>query len=494
MYLVRLLVSAILLAVLQARPAMAAEAPRYLLFQVFSGSPDAATGVFEGPRNSDDVRAVVQRIAAAVRPPEHAPGRLLGFSVGPISMDQGEAAVRMQIQELFQIAVETDMALALHLDDYMFWREARTREGRRLIDEPGNAEWRDWGGTPAENLSIGYLPTDRLPPQMCYESPAVRDFVRYWANEVIGQEVRRQLDWLERIGRPELFAGVIVGWESNLAYGYCSLAQLGYSAERPPADFDSAREWVLQRNVERWAKALYDAGIGRERIYTHIGPIPRKDYERIRRTQTLQQIREMHQSTAFRAFWTAFNDYSMPGFSAYPAAGRFADIYAAVDAHAGTGWAVAEGTNVRLAGGPFTGGAARSGMDWETFLGRAFNHGARLVNLFGGFHGRSHGKFSESTESAEAIAAYRKFLGGEALLEQAAEASSQAADNTGYRTEIEDFRDRVGTLQARVQAYLARGHDLQHVEPLLLAMDASMRSGDFEAAKRLLDQVDQILR
>ena len=59
-----------------------------------------------------------------------------------------------------------------------------------------------------------------------------------------------------RAGKERLFAGVIAGWESNLAYGYCSLTQLGYSAQNPPPDFDRAREQVLQRHIELWAKGI----------------------------------------------------------------------------------------------------------------------------------------------------------------------------------------------------------------------------------------------
>ena len=52
------------------------------------------------------------------------------------------------------------------------------------------------------------------------------------------------------------FAGVIIGWKSNLAQGYCSLSYLGYSGRKSTADFDRERERILQRYIERWAKGI----------------------------------------------------------------------------------------------------------------------------------------------------------------------------------------------------------------------------------------------
>ena len=69
----------------------------------------------------------------------------------------------------------------------------------------------------------------------------------------------------------------------------------------------------------------------------------------------------MPQSTAFRAFWTAFNSYSTPGFSAYPEEGRFEDIYRAVQAHNQESWAMAEGTRA----GPLGVNWERCDYDWS---------------------------------------------------------------------------------------------------------------------------------
>jgi hypothetical protein len=406
----------ILVPALMSLRAVAAEPglPQYLLFQIFLGGPERQTGVFQRGRSNAEILRIARQIAETVRPARTDPDRLLGFAVGPIAMDQGEDDARSVIRGAFDAALATDTAVALHLDDYMFWSQAGWPDGRRLGAAQGTTEWKDWSQSPAGALEIGYMQNVNLAPPLCYESPEVREFTTHWTRDVIGQEVKKQFNRLMEAGKGKLFAGVIAGWESNLAYGYCSLSHLGYSAQNPPADFDHERERVLQRHIERWAKGIYDSGIPRHLIFTHTASIPRRDYEKISAMRSREQIRKMPGSTAFRAFWTAFNNYSNPGFTAYPDEGRFEDIYDAVGRYGRGTWAMAEGTDAI----PGPGGAAsRPPVDWQTYLARSFNHDAMLVDIFGGFQGEGAGDFQRATESEEALTAYRKFLQGDHLVE-----------------------------------------------------------------------------
>ena len=414
-----LLASILLIVSISATAAAAEQSPvQYLLFQIFWGGTEYVNGVYHKDRSSDQILRIAQRIADAVRPAQSNPNRIPGFAVGPIAMDRGEDA-RAVIRAAFDVALATDLAVALHLDDYMFWDQARWPDGRLLRAEKGTTEWRDWSETPAGALEIGWMRNVKLAPQLCYESPVVRNFTTYWTRDVIGQEIKKQVDRLAQAGKARLFAGVIAGWESNLSYGYCSLSHLGYSAQTPPTDFDRERERVLQRHVELWARGISDASIPKSLIFTHLAPMPVRQYEKVSAFLSRSRIREIPGSTAFHGFWTAFNDYSNPGFSAYldVEEGRFEDIYAALREHGRQSWAMAEGTNVIL-GAPGTpqGDAARSPLSWETYLARNFNHGAAIVNIFGGFQGEA-AEFQRSTEGSEALAAYRKFLQGDRLVE-----------------------------------------------------------------------------
>lgn len=50
-----------------------------------------------------------------------AAGRRLGIAVGPLVLDHSDAQVRQLIRDAFAVARTLDIALALHLDDAMFW-------------------------------------------------------------------------------------------------------------------------------------------------------------------------------------------------------------------------------------------------------------------------------------------------------------------------------------------------------------------------------------
>jgi hypothetical protein len=405
----------LLLALGLAQPARAgAAAPQYLLFHIFIGGVDPTSGVYYQSLAESDIRAVAANISAAVRPKSSVAKRILGFDIGPISMDQGAAGARSAISEAFDVALATNMAVAIHLDDHMFWKQAAWPNGALLLATPGTTEWTAWSGAPAGALYLSWVANTNLAPQLCYESPTVQGFVNYWLEDVIGPELKSQYDRLVQAGKPQLFAGVVAGWESNLSYGYCSISHLGFSAQHPPADFEHEREIVLQRYIARWAQLIHQSGIPTSLIFTHLATITAEEYAQLSAALTPAQICALPGSTTFRAPWTAFNPYSNSGWSAYVDQGRFEDIYGAVQAQGASAWAIAEGTNVAL-GASYPGGAGPSPLDWETYLAASFNHGAALVNIFGAFQGET-GAF-QSAESAGALAAYRKFLQGGVLVE-----------------------------------------------------------------------------
>ena len=252
-------------------------------------------------------------------------------------------------------------------------------------------------------------------------------------------------------------------------------------------------ERVLQRHIARFSKGLNDAGIPRDRIFTHIAPISKRDFDQLRSTTSQERIRDIHQSTVFRAFWTAFNEYSNPGYGAYAADGRFGDIYQALAKNGNPPWAMAEGTNVVLSAGIHTGGAIRSPIDWETYLGLSFNHGARIVNIFGGFMGVDAGLYQQATESPEAIAAYQKFLRGETLIEDPEALSAAASTSASSHSASGDhagLQQRLQQLPQRLEAYSKSGGDTSKLMPKLQSLDGYMKSGDIEKVMELLREIE----
>src|SRR5271170_2815892 len=354
------------------QPAWPATAPpQYLLFHIFIGAVDPA-GVFTQSVPENVLLAVAQNIAATVQPPSPAPNRILGFDIGPISMDQGAVGATTAIKEAFDVALAANMAVAIHLDDRMFWNNATFANGSSLFATPGTTEWTDWRGDPASPLYLSWIPNTNLAPQMCYESPPVQTWTNYWLLNVVGPAIETGYQRLVSAGKTQLFAGVFAGWESNLAYGYCSLSQLGYSAASPPANFQNAQADVLQRHIALWAQDLNQTGIPTNLIYTHVA------------WPSVQPS-------------VAFNQYSQSGWSNYVWPNDFQQIYGAVGS---APWVQAEGSNVTL--GNCTDSACPSPYDWETYLAASYNHGASLVTIFGAFQGET-GAFASATGS-QAIA------------------------------------------------------------------------------------------
>src|SRR4051812_10472669 len=120
---VRLAVAAILLLIFFPVRTVAAERPtaQYLLFEIFAGSPEPSSGIYHRGRSKEDILRIARLIADTVGPARTDPDRILGFAIGPIAMDQGENGARSLIRDAFDVALATDMAVALHLDDHMFW-------------------------------------------------------------------------------------------------------------------------------------------------------------------------------------------------------------------------------------------------------------------------------------------------------------------------------------------------------------------------------------
>ncbi len=397
---------------------------KYLVFQVFTSAPNITTGILGGPTTTLALKTLMEttldkliaKLSYAGDVDTSAP--TLGFSIGPMAHDHTDQLINDTIDAAFDTAILKDMAVVFHIHDFLFWKDADDNgdgTGNKFVANLDNTENKDYAGTESGSLDIDYLKSGGtappLAPQMCYESPAIKAESLRLAKDVIGAKIKTRFDALAA-NKKHLFGGVIVGWESNLTDGFCSLGLRGFSAANPPVDFDVERERIVYEYIQLWTKGVFDAGITRDKIYTHIGPIPKKQYDDLKLLNTTAQIRAMTSSTVFRAFWVAFNQFSNPGFSTYPAGDVFNDLDTETQNFGDVAWASAEGTNVELST------VGQSGIDtinWETYLGKMFNNGATLVNIFG--FDQSAGEFTTQTEGAEAVAAYQKFLAGTTLVE-----------------------------------------------------------------------------
>jgi hypothetical protein len=461
---------------------------RYLLFQLFSGGPHPKTGIFHTSADKRDYQGNIREMEQAIGPTDNLRAtHKLGFAVGPLALDHSDDEVKRIISDAFALANENDMAMALHLDDYMFWKGAKDASGWKLTAIPDTVEWQDWSGRRSDPMVIGWQKNVPLAPQMCYEAPAIQAAVEH-RGALVGRSILEGLELLRKEGKVDLFAGLIVGWESNMADGYNALSRRGFSKREPPPDFDLERQDILHSHIERWSKAIREAGVDRDLIYTHVANITAREYETLSRNRSLASIREHHQSTNFRAKWTAFNEYSNPGLSVYPDPTVFEEIYSTLEEHGNPPWAMTEGTNVTLAQA-YSGGAGTSSIDWETYLAKLFNHGARIVNVFSAWQGLKS-RYTLVSESDEAVAAYRKFLKGGQLVETASVSETRPADAV---VDTDDLRSRVEALPKKLEKYHQGSGDMRNFQEDIKSLDSMIKSGSTEEVIKLLDRIESRL-
>jgi hypothetical protein len=404
----------------------------------------------------------------------------LGVMVGPLAMDYSDAQLRTLVERTFAIAAKHGIAVGLHLDDAKFWMNRRD-----LWSNPANVEWLDWRGTPNTGQYLNWGRPWKLAPQACFNSPAMLDEARRLASQVIGPAIARQVAALRERGEGDLFAGVIVGWETAIGrdfdtrrdLGYCALTNRGFSASAPPRDPDGELESVVQGWIGTWSQGLADAGVPGDRIYSHVAFTARKQFDEARSSER----RSYSSSVLHSPPSVAFGASHRPGFTTYPDADILGELYAALAAHGNPPWASAEGTNVDIQGPPRI---PDEGM--QDYLARMFNHGAVLTNVFGWNIGDRDNPFRRATEGEDAVAAYRKFLRG-ARLEERPLAESYRAARSG-------LQGRMRALHGLIENYVHSGGDLGLIQPRLKRLEENMRDGLLDAMKRELDQIEAMIR
>ena len=348
--------------------------------------------------------------------------RLLGLGL-PTATYELEPQLPDRIRSAFAAARRHDMAVMLHFDFHLRWKSRADLWNWFDPAKPGynpdnkyNVEWHGWDGPPNKVSYLDHGVLERIPPSQCFTSKRVRAEIARIISKVIAPVLRDELAKLKAEGKETLFAGVLVGLEPNIdnyskpnpqqakmmkedgvpvgRLGYRALLDCGFSAERPPEDFHKALATIVQETVAFWCQQFVDAGIPADKLYPHVAaPAPAEVMN--------------------APIWTAFNKYSRPGWTTYPVGvlgESFKPLYDELARRGNPAWAGVE-ANARFPG---------SAVDWETYLAWHYNHGCILVGVNTGGTGEDHPKqLWNSAFGAEAIAAYRKFLAGQPLVEKA---------------------------------------------------------------------------
>ena len=466
---------------------------KYLAFQIFTYGPNpivATMGEGTHPQPArfpdkavlrDYIGDIKGRIGTVGNPQTR-----LAVVLGHLAFDHDDAEVAKFIELGFELALETDVAVGFHIDDSMFW--ARRKD---LWSDPQNVEAMDWDGTPSTGriLNWGKEPS-AAPPQMCFNSKAIQREVQQRA-ALIGKAIQAGVNRLQQLKRPELFAGVIAGSETQIGQdfktgkylGYRALLNRGFSREHPPQDMDLEREKVVQEFIELWTTGLADAGVSPQKIYSHICFLSRrafggddKDITYMKRKGEMSYSQHNH----FTPPSVAFGKHHRPGFSIYPQGGLFEDIYEEVAGHQQVGWASCEGTNMQPSSGP-----GQTGMNMETYLAKMFNHGATLVNVFAwGIGGEAmKGKigFRVVTEGEEALQAYRKFLKGAPLVEGATVASL-----------TDRLPPKIHQIQRELPAWIEKTGNTE-AAALMQKMMEQLKAKNFEEVEKTADSILKLM-
>ncbi len=444
---------------------------KYLTFQLMTGLPGYA-----GPQpmpghfalSKTQLKAFVIDVVKTIGMTGDARHKL-GFTVGPLCFDMSDEETRQFIHDAFAVARENDVAVAFHIDDSLCWG---TRKD--LLSNPDNIETADWKQEPSTGRRADWGPTPtRFPPQMCFNSPEVQAEVKKRAS-LIGAEVKKEMDTLETSGKEHLFAGLITGWETNIgrdfetdrSLGYRALSHRGFSESNPPEDPDLERVHIVKEFMELWANSLHAAGIPREKIFCHIA-------------FTSQGLRapDAKDSYAAKVHFAlpevAFSSAYRPGFSTYPEGATFKELYAALAQHGSPGWISAEGTNVSPTSMP-------GEPTMETYLGRMFNHGAVMVNIFSwgiGGEAMRNNFFRRATENPEALAAYAKFLRRETLVET----------STGFSAAA--FQDKMHRIQRELPVWVQKSGQQAQVMPLTEKLATLIKERKWHEADNVADEL-----
>lgn len=304
--------------------------------------------------------------------------RRLAFSwTGVLYLNNSVSTTTSQINKLFQLARDADVPVMIPLGDVTWWGNRPDLWNWFDPSKPGynanninNVEWscfdpscaskdswRNWGS----GFWLGF-------PAPNYASPVVRAELQNRLQQ-IAPTILQNIASLQRDGKEYLFAGVKMGWEAsiginnacnqqaldnqNTCYGYRSYMNQHCSSATPlcktgstkPSDFNATLVTTIQQYLELLAKTLFDAGIPKDRIYSH--------------GSTIWEHGALSYAPA------SFNNYSRPAWSLYP---PYSDpntiLKSGLQAHGFPAWGVGESNLF----------ATNNASAWSQFINSVLNN------------------------------------------------------------------------------------------------------------------------
>ena len=228
---------------------------RYLAFQIFidySPDPRVASQLSSGSRErlvpgTRALRNYVEDIKRRTGTVGDERTRL-AVMLGPHCFEQTDAELAEFVERAFDLALETDVAVGFHIDDSIFWLSARIRGAIPKT-------WRPWTGTAPHARADAWTGAGiRRKARSRCASTARRFSGTCKSSPPCWEAIRAGVKQLQERNKPELFAGVIAGWETMLGQdfktgkylGYRALMNRGFSRTRPPEEVEKTADCILK--------------------------------------------------------------------------------------------------------------------------------------------------------------------------------------------------------------------------------------------------------
>jgi len=442
--------------------------------------------------------------------------RYMGFSISLTpTLNLKPDQLKAEVGRALDLAEHNNIPVFFHLDDEHFWwaspELSQNSEMQEWSDfpKPGQTHgpvvpryWLNWGG-----------PATVLPaPFPCFACQAFRAAFAKRLRECVAEPIVQRLAVWRKQGKDYLFAGVASGNETKLPdfslgyegyigkpgeevgfdtthfppinvsmskdervpIGYHSLYAMGYnrqSIERlAQAQHKSVKRivhellsQVAHDYVEFQAKTLNQAGLPKERIYSHFSSTNYTNKSFVDSVKHLEEwtsaARPGSDNLAPPIMYTV-NPYSRPGFTVVRSGVDLNELVSqlrqAGAPEGGRAWAVVE--SYACTGQP---GVRQTEQQYEEYLGGLLAHGAKVVNVYGWNTSYSESNSPYAIKSSGVVPAVKKWLAGERLPSMWFRAPAQANPQAAV------INAKLEKLQQTARQLVDSGHDPHPVKAIL---------------------------
>jgi hypothetical protein len=459
--------------------------------------------------------------------------RYVGFSLSltPI-LNLKPEKIKAQVNHALDLAERNNLPVLFHTDDQHEWWQ-----NPQLSKNPQMVEWSDF---PAPGKTQGTMVPDHWlhwadPPTVypagppCFACPAFREVLAKRLRECVAEPIVQRVKIWRGQGKEFLFAGIVAGNETSVPdfsfgfdgyegdpaaatgldktknppvtvrmsrqdlvpIGYHSLYAMGYtreSLERLAAEQHKSLSEIVKTLLFQVAhdyaefqdKTLYQAGVPRERIYTHFTSTNYTlgNYQKhVREMELRQNPTGLPGSDNLSPPVTsAVNRYSRPGFTVVRNAVDLKELVAqlrrAGAPDEGMSWAVVESYPTTMQPG-----RPQTEAEYAEYLGALVANGAKVVSCYGwNMDGSTY-----AVKGSGVIPAVSKWLAGQSL----PKSWSRSAD----ASQGERIQSKMMKLQQEARKLIESGHDPHPVKAVLDSFESEFqtlvhagRMADAEAA------------